>query len=466
MEEALPRLGLIDSLMVLAYLVMLWWIAFRGHKKATSDSEYLLAGRSLTLPAFVATLVTTWYGGILGVGEFSWLYGISTWLVFGLPYYLHAIIFAIFIAPRAREMNFTNLPDQLEKHYGRNAAIVGAAIIFITTVPAAYLLMLAILIQTLLPVSKFIALIIGALLSGAYLWRGGFRAVVQTDKLQFILMFSGFAVLLIFLLTNLPIAELPSRLPTTHLTWHGGNTLGFILLWYIVAAQTYIEPTFHQRCYAAKSPATARKGILLSVVAWLVFDLMTTMAGLYSRALVPELLQPIAAFPALASMVLPVGILGLFICGLFATVMSTVDSYGFLAALTLGRDFFGRIIKDGMKNQERWTRLSLIPVALIAIGLASWRGSVITLWKELGSIITPALLIPLLTSFFPRARMRPEWGLPTILAGALTALLWMSGKYLTVNGNYPFGWEPLYPALILTLILYIVERLVTINGAH
>jgi hypothetical protein len=63
--------------------------------------EYLLMGRTLALPSFVATLVSTWYGGVLGVGEYSYRYGLSNWIVFGVPYYLGAALFAIFFARRA-----------------------------------------------------------------------------------------------------------------------------------------------------------------------------------------------------------------------------------------------------------------------------------------------------------------------------------------------------------------------------
>src|SRR5512141_1644625 len=61
---------------------------------ASNTIDYLLAGRSLTTPVFVMTLVSTWYGGILGVGEFSYLYGVSNWVVQGVPYYFFALIFA------------------------------------------------------------------------------------------------------------------------------------------------------------------------------------------------------------------------------------------------------------------------------------------------------------------------------------------------------------------------------------
>ena len=46
------------------------------------------------------TLVSTWYGGILGVGEFSYRYGISNWVIQGVPYYVFALFFAFLLAKR------------------------------------------------------------------------------------------------------------------------------------------------------------------------------------------------------------------------------------------------------------------------------------------------------------------------------------------------------------------------------
>ena len=81
--------------LLLAYALVLLLLSFSGGE--TSPAQFLLAGRKLSLPALVLTLVTTWYGGILGIGEYTWRHGISTWLVFGVPYYLAAILFALFL---------------------------------------------------------------------------------------------------------------------------------------------------------------------------------------------------------------------------------------------------------------------------------------------------------------------------------------------------------------------------------
>ena len=104
----------LDYAIILAYLAVLIIVGItRRSGRKESAAGFILGGRRLTLPAFVATLVSTWYGGILGVGEYSFTYGISNWLVFGLPYYLAAVLFAVFLARKARRAEVLTIPDRL-----------------------------------------------------------------------------------------------------------------------------------------------------------------------------------------------------------------------------------------------------------------------------------------------------------------------------------------------------------------
>src|SRR6266540_1942979 len=77
--------AILDILLLAAYFVSTLIIGFWKRRKSTED--YLIASRSLSLPVFVATLVATWYGGILAVGEFTYQYGLANWTTQGLPYY-------------------------------------------------------------------------------------------------------------------------------------------------------------------------------------------------------------------------------------------------------------------------------------------------------------------------------------------------------------------------------------------
>ena len=69
MSGDVGRSGVADSLVLVLYVGFLIYLVLRLTRRPAKDvADYLLAGRALTLPAFVGTLVASWYGGILGVG--------------------------------------------------------------------------------------------------------------------------------------------------------------------------------------------------------------------------------------------------------------------------------------------------------------------------------------------------------------------------------------------------------------
>ena len=446
----------IDYIIILTYLAGLLYLGFtRRAGRNESAGNFILGGRTLTLPAFVATLVSSWYGGILGVGEFSYLYGISNWLVFGLPYYLAAFIFAFFLAKKARRAEVLTIPDRLEAVYGRPTAAVGSVILFLMTLPGAYILMLAVLMQVIFGWPLWIGALLGTIFSIFYVHLGGFRSVVRTDILQFGLMFAGFLILFIMVVIDYGgLGFIKSSVPAAHLTWHGGNTGWYIAIWYVIALATLIEPSFYQRCYAARSGTVARNGILISIACWTVFDFLTTSCGLYARAILPDLANPISSYPALAAQVLPPGLLGLFALALLATVMSTVDSYSFLAASTFGRDIVWRLFKIPESSITRYTRIGLFLSAAIALVAALYFDSVVEIWHHFGSVGTPALLVPLFFAFNGRRRMRPAVALWSVVLSGGVSLVWLLSMYFRTDSTYWLGLEPIFPGLLISIAFY------------
>lgn len=455
------HLSILDSSLIGLYVLAVLYIGYRaGRKKKETSDDFLLAGRTLTLPMFVATLVSTWYGGILGVGEFSYKFGLSNWVVFGVPYYIFAIVFALFLAKKIRGTNLLTIPDKLEASYDRKTALLGSFLTFILVTPAAYVLMLGILVQLIFGLDLVFSVLLMTFLTIVYLFRGGFRSDVWVNAFEFVLMFLGFAMMVFFAASHFGGLEfIRQNVPTLHLTWHGGNSWQYVSVWFFIALWTLVDPAFHQRCYAARDGKTAQRGIIISVVFWFCFDFLTTTTGLYARAAMPDLKEPMFSYPLLAEITLPSVAKGLFIIGLLATIMSSLSSLMFISAMTVGNDIVGRIStgEDRDARVRRWTKYGLVIGGVVAVILALAVPTVVGLWYTIGTTIIPGLLIPVLAGYFDRLRISSSYAFAAMLAGWLTSTASLVyGKVFEAGGvpAYWLGIEPMYPGLAAALLIW------------
>ncbi len=462
----------IDWLVPGLYLLFLLAAGFWPRKK---DAEtYLIADRNLGLPIFVATLVATWYGGVLGVGEFVYSSGVVSWTANSLPYYVMALVFAVFLAKRVRQGSTSSytIADKLELEYDRKTALLGALVTFIYASPSAYVLMAGILLKMLFGWHLVPSILVGTFFSLVYVFRGGFLSDVRVNTVQFLLMFTGFAAALTVCIVHFGLRTIlaPHVLPAYSLNLlgnpHAGQGAGYVVVWFFIALVTFTDPTFHQRCYAARTPGVAVKGILIAICCWFVFDIMSTTTGLYARALIPHLVDATYAYPELAERIMPAGLKGLFYTGMLAPVMASLVSYTFVSALTVGRDFIWRLKNDpNADTVPRYTRWGLAATAIMAVGVALLIPSVVEQWYAFGNVFVPAMLCPLLGAYTKDQRLKPpaNYAFASMLGGGCTALVclidgWMHGGIN--NPSFPLGWQPMYTGLLVCAVIYTAGLLV------
>lgn len=410
-----------DIIIIVLFFFIVTVIGLWSSRNSKYDADsYLLSGRKVGMLLFVFTNVATWYGGVLGVGEFTFRYGIVSWFTQGFPYYIFAVIFAFLFAAKIRKASLFTLPEKLTETYGKKVGLISAILVMILVSPAPYLLMLAYLISVIFGISIFYSMIIALIVSTVYLFKGGYKANLFTDAFQFFVMFAGFILIVFIGLNDFGALEfIKSNVPQSHLSLTGGMSPLYILVWFLIAMWTFTDPGFHQRSYSAKSDKVAKYGILISILLWICFDFLTTSTGLFSKAILGNVENPVMAYPLLADKILGSGLKGIFFAALLATILSTLNSYMFLSATTISRDFLKYFFDE--KKTVYFTRVGLSITIILSLFLASMFDSIVQMWYVFGSICIPGMILLVFGAYYEKLRVGNKTALIEIIAGSLVS---------------------------------------------
>ncbi len=461
-------LGPLDVVIVLLFIGAIFALGFSAKLRENTTLQFIAAGRALTLPVFVASLVATWYGGILGIGEAVKSYGIGTWVLFGVPYYAFALLYAVLLAKRIRTADQISIPERIGSTWGRGPALIAAALVFLLGVPAAHVLMLGTLAQSLTGWSLPFSVIVATLVSSLFLYKGGLLADVRVSVLSFAMMYVGFAVIVVYCLLNFPVAETWSKFEgTERLQWDGGIGIVGVVSFFILGAWTLIDPGFHQRVASAKDPETGRKGVLVAIVCWIVFDALSVTAGMYALALIKEPPDNILLlFPLFGDQVLPAGLKAVFMCGMLGTILTAMVGYSLVSGATLGRDLVSKAfgITDDAKA-AMWSRVGIAASCGVAILLALQFESVVKIWYLWAGVLVGALLLPTLVSYLSKdgSRFKPSVVSISMLAGFIISLAWLvygslsgQGQVIAINKELSIDVGTLLPGAVASAIVLTV----------
>ncbi len=446
------------AVLILTLASVIYGQSLKKKSKHKSDTDYnfldlLLMGRQLTLPMFVATLVATWYGGIFGVTKIAFEQGIFNFVTQGFFWYIAYIIFALFIVKKVSNYKALTLPNLIGKMFGPKSEKLSAVFNFFNVLPIAYVISLGLLIQAIFGCSMFMGMLIGTTIVILYTLYGGFRAVVFSDIVQFFVMCLGVFLVLVFSIKLFGgIDFLKANLPSTHFSPTGGVGLATTLVWGFIALSTLVDPNFYQRVFAAESDKAARNGILISTLIWFLFDICTTAGAMYARAVIPEAASD-KAYLIYAMQILPDGIKGLVLAGILATILSTLDSYLFIAGTTVSYDMVPR----KWKGKVSLYHLGIVFVGILAVvmGLV-FDGNIKSVWKTLGSYSASCLLLPVVYGYiFPGKIKDMQFVIASIL-GVITVTIWR-------NIPLPGFWQnvdELYMGIVATSLGLVVYGLV------
>ena len=435
----------------LALLITLLAVIWGHYRKKQGNSllDHILMGRQLTLPMFTATLVATWYGGIFGVTRIAFEQGIYNFITQGFFWYLTYLIFAFFLVKKIAPYQALTLPELIGKMFGKKSAYLSAIFNFFNVLPIVYVISIGIFLQLIFQKDLSLMMICGTGIVLLYSSFGGFRAIVFSDIIQFFIMCMGVMLILIFSIYHFGgLSFLKQQLPPSYFHLTGQEGLASTLSWGLIALATLINPGFYQRVFAAQSTRIAKRGILISIFVWIIFDLCTTFGAMYAKAVIPSANSQYA-YLTYAVQLLPTGLRGFVLAGIAATILSTLDSCLFLAGTTLSYD----LAPSRLKNKIFLHHIYLIGVGILAIGLANYFTSNIKMvWKTLGSYFAACLLLPVIAGHLFPGKIKDEQFVFAAICGAITTTLWRATK--------PWPIEELYIGTLATGLALLLWRFI------
>ena len=441
----------IDFGIIIVYVLMLLGVGYYIYRRETSFEEYLLAGRSMTTPVLICTLASTYYGldVLFGSSELAYNDGIVAFFGYSLLTLVVYLFAAVALAKRLRNENFTSLPEILERNYGRSTASIGAIGSLLYSLPTTSLFAIGRLCEVVFGIEAHY----GALLLGgvalAYTLMGGLMAVAITDTIQFVLMSITVAIGVPLLMMEIGgFDAVQAAAPDGYFEPFGSLPIWLMLSYASLSLAILVDPGFYQRIFAAKSATQARNAMLGAIFVWTAYDWIVAAGGMLAMAAVAAQLLPadMHTNDALLMAVmhaLPVGLTGIFLAGVLATAMSTMDSYTLVAGANISYDLYRPIINPQATDKElvRVTKFGVVAAWVLGFVVAFSFERIMALLVFVMTILTATVLVSIMVSIFYKGCKTALAGLLSCGTGLISVLVFyvviaQMGEYDDVYGTY------------------------------
>ncbi len=466
--------ALVAFIIYLALLIAIG--AWSARFSSEGLSEFFLGGRKMH--RFVVALSAVVSGRsswlLLGVTGMAFTLGASAlWAVAGYTA-VEALLF-LFYAPRLRRFSerydSITLPDFFADRFGDTGALRVVLAVVILVFMVAYVAAQFVgggkAIGASFGLAPGTGILITAVVVLAYTVLGGFMAVSLTDTVQALFMLFALLVLPVIAIADFggwgavvtQLRGLDPGLPNPFAIAAGAG-LGFIG----IGLGSPGNPHILVRYMSIDDPKQLRFAAVVGTTWNVLMGAGAVLIGMVGRAFIHSVdmlpnADPENLFPVLAHQHLPAVLFGVVVAAIFAAIMSTADSQLLVAASTVVRDVYEKVIRKGEPLTQRTlvvlSRLVVTVLVVVAL-LLGWAADelvfwlVLFAWAGLGAALGPTSILALFWRRTTRAGV-----FAGLTVGTLTTFIW----YLTpaLKG----ALYELIPAFAAGLVATVVVSLLT-----
>ncbi len=427
---------IIDGIIVVVFLIITFLIGIFFYKWVGEPDDFYLAGRQLT-PFILAAVITATNVNLysfVGQAGIAYKHGISilwqTWTG------NMALVFSgLFIIPIMRRLRIRTIPEFLEFRYDKGVrTLVGVLWVFRLAFWLGVVLYTAVVAaQAITGITSFTFwIVVFAFIAIVYTMLGGMWSVAFTDVVQFVFMLGG--ALIVLPMAMAAVGWMPgliAKLPPDSLTLvraEGTYNWKFILAIFLLGIEwASVDQGLLQRAFGAESTRSLAKGMVLAGIITTPFALLWNLPGLAAAVLYPGLENADQAIPTLLANMLPTGILGLVLCGLISSQLSTISGNLNGVATLFTNDIYESLKKRKATDREILfiARTMTLVIGILMVVFAYWvpkmGGAVEAYLTIIGIMDMPLFIVAVFYGLLWK-RTTPAAAWAGYLAGALTGI--------------------------------------------
>lgn len=421
------------------YIAILLGIGLYFSRRQRSETDFWLAGRELgpiSIGLAAASAWTTASALLLATGLFL-LYGIGSIWIWVFPNIAGLAIIAA-ISGRIKNIPALTQPELMEIRYDPmiRAPVAIAVTIMMILFSVTDFIGFKMVLGTFFGIEPIFAIAIMAVSVALYVGVGGFRAVVWTDMVQYILL-AGLAAYVAHMALGLSANEGISLIAASSMLgadWWDIFSMGGILgaLVFIVALVPgwVAEQDPWQKVWAARDDRSAKRGLLLGATLLVLIYSFCLLAAIGLSVIYPRPGNEMEAemlYLRIISDNVPGWLLGLLTIGFAAASMSCTDTFATSGASCLSRDLVQRhlwptaTVKEMLILNRILIVIMVFISALIALNVDSIMDAVI-----IATVIgTTSYFFPIIGGLY--WKRATKWGaMAALVAGGGTQILLVS----------------------------------------
>ena len=443
---------------IVAYVLVQFAVGAWVSRRITSANDYILAGRRLGTGLVAFSVFATYFGAeaIVASGGAVYEHGLSGALVDPLAYAAAIIVVGLLFAKALWSRGLTTFADLFRQRYSPGVERLVVIMLLPGSIiwAAAQIRAFGQVMDANSGMGLKTAIVLAAVLVGAYSVIGGLLADSVTDVVQGIVVLVGLIIL--GAIVSATVGGVPAGLAQIEPGRLGfydpdDGVLGTLEKIAIPVCGTIVAVELISRFLGARSAEVAGRATVAGGLIYVAIGLVPVFLGLVGPTLLPNVPDPEQIVAKLAEVYLPGVLYILFIGAIISAILSVVHSALHAPAAQISHNLLEKLVPGLTDRGKLWAvRLTVLGLSIVAFVISFSSEGIKELVETASAFGSAGVFIATLFALFTRFGGATS-AYASVVAGMI---VWAVGKYgLGIATPYLFG-------LLAALIGYVGAALI------